>query len=235
MTVGGDNRYNSRFADKGQEYPQFWHSSRSRRFVFQSLVDYISRAIIIETFMSVLPIYTYGAPVLRKKAHPVKQVTDDVVALIMDMFETMRKAGGIGLAATQVGEVQRVVVIDVSETEGLTDVKPFSMINPEVLEQTGSVRIEEGCLSIPDVRDEVDRAERIRIRFRDSNFDEVEAEVSGLLARVILHEIDHLNGVLFLDHLAPQRKTVHQEKLKQIQRGEMEVSYPVVTAADVTV
>ncbi len=185
--------------------------------------------------MSVLPIYTYGAPVLRKKAHPVKQVTDDVVGLIMDMFETMRKAGGIGLAATQVGEVQRVVVIDVSETEGLADVKPFSMINPEVLEQSGSVRIEEGCLSIPDVRDEVDRAERIRIHFRDSNFDEVEAEVSGLLARVILHEIDHLNGVLFLDHLTPQRKTVHQEKLKQIQRGEMEVSYPVVTAADVTV
>ncbi len=185
--------------------------------------------------MATLPIYTYGASVLRKKAHPVKQVSDSVVKLIMDMFETMRKANGVGLAATQVGNMNRVITIDVSDNEEYKDVKPLALINPEILEHRGHIRMEEGCLSIPDVRDEVERDETVKVRFRDANFQPVELEATGLLARVILHEIDHLNGVLFVDHISSIRKKLHHKALKQIQRGEMEVSYPVVTAAGVSV
>jgi peptide deformylase len=180
--------------------------------------------------MSVLPIYTYGTDVLRQKARPVKEITDEVVKLIMDMFETMRKANGIGLAANQVGKLHRIIVLDVSDIEELKDVKPLTLINPEVISQEGKWIMEEGCLSIPEVRDEVERAETITVRFKDTNFQDIKADVGGLIARVILHEIDHLNGVLFLDHLSAAKRKLHREKLKSIERGEMEVVYPVVTA-----
>ncbi len=185
--------------------------------------------------MSILPIYTYGAPILRKKAVPIKKVTDEVVKLIMDMYETMHKAQGIGLAATQVGSLHKVLVIDVSDVEDMEQIKPMTLINPEVISREGMWIMEEGCLSIPNVRDDVEREETIRVRYQDTSLTEIEAEFSGLLARVILHEIDHLNGVLFIDHLSDEQKKNHKEALKQIQRGEMEVSYPVVTAVDVSV
>lgn len=185
--------------------------------------------------MAILPIYTYGAPALRKKAHPVKSVGDDILTLVMDMFQTMRSAGGIGLAATQVGSLNRVIVIDISDCEGYKEVKPIAMINPVLVESVGRWTVEEGCLSIPEVRDEVERAGRIRVRYRDTSDRETEIEAEGLLGRVILHEMDHLDGILFLDHLTPERKKAHRDQLKQIQRGEMDVAYPVVTAADVAV
>lgn len=185
--------------------------------------------------MSVLPIYTYGASILRKKAKPVTAVTDEIVKLVMDMFETMHAANGIGLAATQVGSLHRVIVIDISVLEETKYVKPLTLINPEVLSEANTWVVEEGCLSIPDVRDEVERAETIRVRFKDANFNDVELDVSGLLGRVILHEVDHLNGVLFIDHLPSEKKKAHTKILRQIQRGEMEVSYPVVTATAVSV
>ncbi|HUL45300.1 MAG TPA: peptide deformylase [Bacteroidota bacterium] len=183
--------------------------------------------------MAVLPIYTYGAPVLREKARPVKEVTDDVIRLIMDMFETMHKAGGIGLAATQVGRLERIIVIDVSDIEELKEVKPLTIINPEVMSPEGTLKMEEGCLSIPDIRDEVVRADAFKLRYRDTSFRSVEMEVRGMLGRVILHEIDHLNGVLFLDHLTAAQLRNHSDELKKIERGDMEVSYPVVTAVDI--
>jgi peptide deformylase len=185
--------------------------------------------------MAILPIYTYGAPVLRKKAKPVAAVSDGVIKLIVDMFATMHQAGGIGLAATQVGSLQRVIVIDVSEMEHMEEVKPFAMINPTVVTQEGSWTLEEGCLSIPELRDEVERSEAVTVRFRDANFQEVELSASGILSRVILHEIDHLDGVLFIDHLPKARRKSHDEILKSIQRGEFEVEYPVITAANVAV
>jgi peptide deformylase len=185
--------------------------------------------------MSLLPIYTYGASVLKKKAKPVTEVSDSVVKLIMDMFETMRNANGIGLAATQVGNLRRVIVIDVSDLEETKGFPPFAMINPEVVSEEGSWPMEEGCLSIPDIRDEVERAETIRVKFKDAQYKDVEIEAGGLLGRVILHEIDHLNGILFIDHLDAKKKKVHAVALKQIQRGEIDVSYPVVTAANVSV
>lgn len=185
--------------------------------------------------MAVLPIYTYGTPVLRKKARPVTGTSDDIIRLIMDMFETMRTANGIGLAANQVGRLERVLVVDVSDIEELRHVKPLAIINPEVVRRSGSWTLEEGCLSIPDVRDEVERPEAILLRYKDSEFRDVEMEAGGLLSRVILHEIDHLNGILFLDHLTEAKREIHADALKRIQRGEMEVTYPVVGAAGVAV
>lgn len=192
--------------------------------------------------MSILPIYLYGTDVLRKKAKPVHQVDDALVRQIMDMFETMRKAHGVGLAATQVGSMKRVIVIDVSEAEEaegeekfIKPVKPLALINPEILSYDGKSVVEEGCLSIPDVRDEVERAKHIAVRFRDTNFGIAELQAEGLLARIVLHEIDHLNGVLFLDHLSDAKRKLHKDALKKIESGEVEVPYPVVTAVPATV
>ena len=185
--------------------------------------------------MPVLPIYTYGTAHLRRKAQPVKDLTDDIIALIMDMFETMHHANGIGLAANQVGALRRVIVIDLSDMEETKDLKPIVLINPVVVSQEGIWTMEEGCLSIPDVRNDVERGEKIRIGFKNADFRDTELEAAGLLARVILHEIDHLNGVLFIDHLTPAEKKVHGPLLKKIQKGEFDVSYPVITAAEVAV
>jgi peptide deformylase len=182
--------------------------------------------------MSILPIYTYGTNVLRKKAQAVHRVNDDIIRLVMDMHETMHRSNGIGLAANQVGILHRVVVVDLSDMEEMEEFKPLTMINPEIVSAEGAWTVEEGCLSIPDVRDDVERAETIRARFKDANFKDVEIEATGLVGRVILHEIDHLDGVLFIDRLPKEKKKLHVEELKQIQRGEMEVLYPVITAAE---
>lgn len=185
--------------------------------------------------MSVLPIYLYGTDVLRKKAKPVAQVTDDLVTLVMDMFETMHAANGIGLAANQVGRLERVIVVDISDLEETKHIKPLTLINPVILSQNGKWRMEEGCLSIPELRGEVERAETIRVRFRDTNFAEQEIEAGGLLARVILHELDHLNGVLFIDHVSKEKKKELKEGLNKIKKGEVEVPYPVISSVDVPV
>lgn len=183
--------------------------------------------------MAVRPIYTDGALILRKKAHPVKHISDEIIQLILDMFETMRKANGIGLAANQVGILQRVIVIDISEMEGMEQYKPLTLINPEITEKKGECEMEEGCLSIPEIRDKVIRPETITLQYRDSNFHNVELKAEGLLARVIQHEIDHLNGVLFIDHLSSEQQKVHTDALKKIRQGELEVDYPIIAAVNV--
>jgi peptide deformylase len=185
--------------------------------------------------MAVLPIYTDGSPVLRKKALYVRRMSDDVIQLIMDMFETMREASGIGLAANQVGILQRIIVIDVSQVEGMEEINPLALINPEVTEKQNSCKMEEGCLSIPEVRDEIERAQMIRVRYKDTNFQDQEIEANDLLARVILHEIDHLDGILFIDYLSPEKRKIHAEILRKIHLGELEVNYPVVSANDISV
>lgn len=178
--------------------------------------------------MSVLPIYLYSQPVLRKKAKQVHRVDADLAQFVEDMFETMHRAGGIGLAANQVGSLQRVIVVDVSDMEETQDVKPIAMLNPVVVQEQGLWNMEEGCLSIPEIRDEVERAEMIRVKFRDLEFKEQEIEAGGILARVILHEIDHLNGVLFIDYLGTTKQKLLRGRLNKIRRGEVEVSYPIV-------
>lgn len=199
--------------------------------------------------MPVRPIFLYGNDVLRKKAKPVKDLDDDILRLIVDMVQTMHKAGGIGLAANQLGELHRVVVVDLGaveealreEAEGVDNTddhepreeKTLVIINPEVLHQHGLWKMEEGCLSIPEVRADVSRAEKIGIRFRDGNFKELELNAEGLLARVLLHELDHLNGVLFIDHLSTAQRGLLKPKLRKIKKGEVETSYPVVMGLEV--
>jgi peptide deformylase len=185
--------------------------------------------------MAILPIYIDGSPVLRQKSKPVKQLTDETIALIINMFETMRKANGIGLAANQVGILKRIITIDVSEMEGLEDVKPLALINPEVIDQKGSCVLEEGCLSVPGIHERVERPQTITIRYKDTKFKDNELETGDTLARVILHEIDHLNGVLFIDYLSPEQKKLYEEEMEKIRHGEIEVDYPVITAPDAVV
>lgn len=180
--------------------------------------------------MAILPIYTYGTKVLRKKARPVKHVSDEILSLIVNMFETMRNANGVGLAATQVGQLHRVVTIDISDAEDEKEFKPLVLINPEIVTEKGALNMEEGCLSIPDVRDAVERPESITIRFQDANFVQNELKASGLLGRVLQHEIDHLNGVLFTDRLTTEQQETHTDALKKIQRGDMNVDYPVISS-----
>lgn len=180
--------------------------------------------------MSVLPIYMYGQSVLRKKAKAVRSLDEGMIKFVDDMFETMRKAGGIGLAANQVGVFQRVIVIDVSEMEETKDQKPIALINPEVVSQEGESTMEEGCLSIPEIREQVDRPEVIRLKYKDLEFKDQELVARGLIARVILHEIDHLNGVLFIDYLDTEKRKLLRGRLNKIKRGEVEVSYPIVSA-----
>ena len=177
--------------------------------------------------MAQLPIYIYDDPVLRRKAKPVRQVEDDLRTFAADMMETMRLAHGIGLAANQVGSLQRIIVVDVSGMEESPEIPPLIMLNPEVLREEGSLIMEEGCLSIPDIREEVERPELIRVRFKDPDFRDHEIEAGGILARVILHEIDHLNGVLFIDRLGAVKRKLLRGRLNKIRRGEYDANYPV--------
>ncbi len=178
--------------------------------------------------MALLAIYTFNHPVLRKKARTIKHPTADLVRTADDMLETMRKANGIGLDAKQVGLLQRLIVVDMTGSEGVEEFEPLAMFNPEVVDEEGKWALEEGCLSLPDLRDEVQRAERIRVRYRDRNFDARELEATGMLSRVILHEVDHLNGVLFVDRLSLIKRNLHRGRLNKIDRGELEVEYDVI-------
>lgn len=178
--------------------------------------------------MSVLPIFLYGQSPLRKKARSVKRVDPELSRLADDMIETMRRANGIGLAANQVGDLRRLIVVDMAAAEETKDQRPLAMINPEVVLVEGSWPMEEGCLSIPGIREEVVRPETIRVRYRDQEFCEKELSAAGTLGRVILHEIDHLNGVLFIDRLSGVRRKILRGRLNKIQHGEVEVDYPIV-------
>ena len=145
--------------------------------------------------MSLLDIHVLGSPILRQETQPVAEVTDEIRRLIADMFETMYAAQGIGLAAPQVGRRERVAVIDV-------DGQKHALINPRVVFQDGSARSEEGCLSIPEVFGDVTRAERVIVEALDRDGNAIEIDANELLARCLQHEIDHLHGRLFIDHLS---------------------------------
>lgn len=179
--------------------------------------------------MSVLPVYIYDDPVLRKKAKAIRGADENITTLARDMFETMHKAGGVGLAANQVGSLHRIIVVDISVMEETKEVAPIALLNPEVVQEDGLWLIEEGCLSIPGIREEVERAEKIRVRYRDLQFRDQLLEADGLMARVILHEIDHLNGVLFIDHIGAVRRKLLRGRLNKLRRGEVEVDYPIVS------
>ena len=145
--------------------------------------------------MSLLEIHVLGSPVLREETKLVTEITDDLRRLVEDMFETMRAAQGVGLAAPQVGRLERVAVVDV-------DNDPIVLINPEIIAESGSERAEEGCLSIPDIYGDVDRAARVTVRATDLEGKTFEREATELLGRAFQHEIDHLHGKLFIDYLS---------------------------------
>lgn len=147
-------------------------------------------------------IYTYRDEVLRTKGAPVTDFTGEIRQLVEDMLETLHIAPGIGLAACQVGVAKRVIVVDVSD-EGN---QPIAIINPEIVEQEGIIRSEEGCLSIPDFRDTIQRNAAVLVKGYDVNGKEFELEADGLLSRCLQHEIDHLDGILFIDHLSRIKK-----------------------------
>jgi peptide deformylase len=193
--------------------------------------------------LAILPIYTYNQSILRKKAKPVKTVDGGFVKFVEDMFDTMHKANGIGLAANQVGSLQRVIVVDISdvvkEREQSEDTDheeftpearaPIVMVNPVVVLEESELVMEEGCLSIPDIREEVRRAEAIHVKYKDLQMKDKELFADGLFGRVILHEIDHLNGILFIDYLGKVKQKLLKGRLNKIRKGEIEVSYPIVT------
>jgi peptide deformylase len=148
--------------------------------------------------MALLPILRYPDPLLHTRATPVEHVDDDIRKLVQDMAETMYEAPGIGLAATQVNVHKRVVVIDVSEDKsGL-----MAFINPEIIERDGEQVCEEGCLSVPGIYEKVTRAERVKVRALDGEGKAFELEAEGLLAVCIQHEIDHLDGKVFVEYLS---------------------------------
>ena len=179
----------------------------------------------------ILPIYTYGQPVLRKVAQDIPADYPGLQELISDMFETLTASEGVGLAAPQIGKAIRVVVIDLDVlSEDLPEYKGFrkAFINAhivEVDEKSKKESMEEGCLSIPGIHEVVDRPSRIHVVYRDADFQEHDEWVAGYLARVMQHEFDHLEGNMFVDRLSPLRKQLIKNKLKSILQGKFRCSY----------
>jgi peptide deformylase len=192
----------------------------------------------------ILPIYTFGAEVLRRPSKALDEASDELQKLIDDMFETMRNADGVGLAAPQIGRNERLFVIDLKGAleaqNGEADFPPeeaipgpMVFINPSVEPLEGpEVEYEEGCLSIPELRENVIRPEAIEVAFLDQNLEPFRLQASGLLARVIQHEVDHLDGVLFIDRLSPLKRRLLKRRLREMSRGEVSADYPVLTAPE---
>ncbi len=164
--------------------------------------------------MALLNILEFPDPRLRTKATAVEIVDDKLRALIDDMFETMYAAPGIGLAATQVDVHRRLLVTDVTSDKS----EPHVLINPEIIEKDGVTVSDEGCLSVPGYYEEVERAEHIRVRFLDRNGEQQEMEAEGLLAVCIQHEMDHLEGKLFVDYLSEAKRQRIRKKLEKNRR-----------------
>ncbi len=175
----------------------------------------------------ILPIYAYGQPVLRKKASDINGQYPDLNALIDNMFETMYDSNGIGLAAPQIGLSIRLFLVDGSEIE---DIKPKGFkevfINPVIEEEFGTEwEFEEGCLSIPDVRAHVKRKGELTIRYFDRNWNEHIKTFNGMAARIIQHEYDHIEGVLFTDRISPLKRNMLKRRMEGISKGRVNVDY----------
>jgi peptide deformylase len=164
--------------------------------------------------MAILSILEYPDPRLRKKAQPVERVDDSIRTLLDDMLETMYAAPGIGLAATQVNQQKRVIVIDISDEKN----SPLRLINPELVWVSGTEEMDEGCLSVPGVFEKINRAEKVKVKALGYDGAGFELETDGLLAVCIQHEIDHLEGKLFVDYLSPIKRHRARKKLEKDRR-----------------
>ncbi len=180
--------------------------------------------------MAIIPIYNSFHPVLKKKTEPIKEIDGKLKELVDNMFITMYRADGIGLAANQVGVSQSFVIIDVSASSD-KKIAPLVMINP-IIESFSDEEVDfsEGCLSVPKFFETVVRPKNIQVRYYDMNMKEHNEEVDDILSRVMQHEIDHLNGILFYERLSPIKRTLSKSKLKKIQRGKVIPKYPMVMA-----
>lgn len=183
--------------------------------------------------MPILPITVCGDKILRKKATKVSKVDNKIIKLIADMFETMHNANGIGLAANQVGANKQIFVVDISVAEGYEDAKPLVLINPKITAKSEeTIGYEEGCLSIPDQREEVIRPKKITIQFQDTDLKTQIIDADDLLARVMQHEYDHLQGILFTDLVDEETKKRLKKPLNKIKNRKVEVAYPISSSAD---
>lgn len=181
-----------------------------------------------------LPIYVYGHPVLRQVAKDIDPDYPKLKELLADMWETMYESDGIGLAAPQIGRSIRILVID---AEAMADDYPECrgfkrcMINAHIIDHSEETCTEgEGCLSVPQIHENVSRPTKIRIRYVDENFVEKEEELEGFAARVVQHEYDHIDGKLFIDHISPLRKQLIRPKLAKIIKGKVNTHYRIITA-----
>ncbi|MHB8906474.1 MAG: peptide deformylase [Melioribacteraceae bacterium] len=178
--------------------------------------------------MAIVPISIYGDKILRQKALPVKEVSDDLIRKIKNMFDTMRNANGIGFAANQAGYRESIFVLDLEGADGYEKFKPIVMINPKIILQSDEKSFkEEGCLSLPNLHANVLRSDIIKVSYMDTDEKEVEIEAGDLLARVILHEYDHLIGKMIPDRVAEDVKTKLSAELANIMNREVEIEYPI--------
>ncbi|MCG6879229.1 MAG: peptide deformylase [Deltaproteobacteria bacterium] len=167
--------------------------------------------------MSDMKIYTYPEPVLKRNAEPVENIDEGLQEIIDQMLETMYAAPGIGLAANQVGVLKRVIVFDGSPREEGSN--PRVLINPEIVAAEGSIRWDEACLSVPDYTAEVSRKSNIRVKGLDRDGNPLELEAKDLLAVCLQHEIDHLDGILFIDRISSLKRALYKKKLKKKEKG----------------
>ncbi|NIM89527.1 MAG: peptide deformylase [Candidatus Aminicenantes bacterium] len=163
--------------------------------------------------MPVLQIVVYGDPVLTRKAEPIKNINEEIVELAQNMVKTMHSVPGIGLSAPQVKTSKRLITVDLSVGEKSEDL--IILVNPEFVSQEGIVTSEEGCLSVPGIQEKVTRSAKVVVKGIDLEGKEKVIEAEDLLARVLSHEIDHLNGKLFIDHLSPLKRSLIKKKLKR--------------------
>ena len=186
----------------------------------------------------ILPVYAYGSPVLRKKGVEIDMDYPGLDTLIENMFETMENSGGVGLAAPQIGKAIRLFIVDTSgfaEIEGLTEQERKEVIefkkvfiNAYIEKEEGEVwSFNEGCLSIPDIHEDVKRPKIIHIRYMDEHFNEHKETYKGIMARVIQHEYDHTEGIMFTDHLSSFKKRLLKRKLENITKGKIRTTYPM--------
>lgn len=180
----------------------------------------------------IYPVVVYGHPVLRKKALAFEPGDAELSALITNLYETMHSSDGVGLAAPQVGISKRIFVVDASPfAEDEPELEGFrkAFVNPEIVERYGeTVTFNEGCLSLPNIREDVNRPAGVRIRYVDEQFTPVEETYEGIAARIIQHEYDHLDGILFTDLVSPIRKKLLARKLQAISKGKFEATYRTI-------
>jgi len=170
--------------------------------------------------MAILPILKIGHPVLTRSAEPIRSIDEEIVRLAQDMVQTMHAAPGIGLAAPQVNVSRRLITVDLSIGENPEEI--IVLINPQIAEAEGEVTEEEGCLSVPDVRENVTRPVRIAVQGIDLKGNEKFFEARDMMARVFCHELDHLNGTLFIEHLSSLKKALIKKRLKKrLEKGQI--------------